>query len=79
MELPKPTGLLKKRSQVKSACINCRKAKTACSHQRPCNRCETLGISDSCHDVPRKKRGKRTEGNFSCILSMKVYFLKFNR
>lgn len=56
---PNPKVSLKRRKQVKVACGNCRKAKTACSDERPCKRCLSLGLGDSCKDVPRKRRGKK--------------------
>ncbi|KAL2918500.1 hypothetical protein HK105_201901 [Polyrhizophydium stewartii] len=46
----------KKRDQVKTACVNCRKACKKCSHHRPCSRCVAHGMVDSCIDVPRKDR-----------------------
>ena len=73
--VPKPTVTLKKRSQVKTACINCRKSKTGCSSQRPCRRCCSLGLEDTCHDAPRKKRGKKLDGN----ISISYQFFKKNK
>ena len=52
------TVLMKNRKQVKSACTNCRKSKTACSNSRPCERCKNHGLDD-CQDIPRKKREKK--------------------
>jgi len=46
----------KKRKQVSLACTNCRRAKTACSHKRPCDRCSSNGLQ--CIDVPRRRRSK---------------------
>lgn len=48
----------KKRRQVKSACVNCRKACKKCEEQRPCQRCVRLGIQSSCVDYQRKPREK---------------------
>ncbi|EGF79526.1 hypothetical protein BATDEDRAFT_25928 [Batrachochytrium dendrobatidis JAM81] len=53
----------RKRDQVKTACINCRKACKKCSHERPCNRCVIHGIELSCTDVPRKDRIKGPKKN----------------
>jgi len=68
----KPIAILKRRKQVKSACTNCRKSKTACSNQRPCRRCVGLGLESSCVDLPRKRREKKSEcfeGVHSFVLS----------
>merc|ERR1711915_194834 len=61
METDRPRVALKRRKQVKSACSNCRKSKTACCDQRPCRRCISLGLADSCVDVPRKRREKKKD------------------
>lgn len=45
-----------RRKQVRRACVNCRRSKTGCSHERPCRRCVNLNIGDSCVDAPRKRR-----------------------
>ena len=45
-----------KRQQVSRACSNCRKAKTACSNHRPCQRCVKFNLQSSCEDAPRKQR-----------------------
>ncbi|KAI8894025.1 hypothetical protein BC833DRAFT_252332 [Globomyces pollinis-pini] len=54
---PKPV-VSKKRMQVKSACVNCRKSCKKCSNYRPCERCVNSGKEDSCIDVGRKPRAK---------------------
>ena len=46
----------KKRTQVKRACINCRKQHTGCDVQRPCGRCTARNIGNTCFDVPRAAR-----------------------
>jgi hypothetical protein len=48
--------------QVKSACSNCRKACKKCSDYRPCERCVSLGMEDSCRDIPRKSRKRVPHG-----------------
>lgn len=45
-----PKVVLKRRKQVKIACGNCRRAKTACDESRPCKRCVSLGITAACKD-----------------------------
>jgi hypothetical protein len=50
----------KKREQVKSACLNCRKSCKKCSLVRPCERCVTYGLESTCIDVARKSRGQGT-------------------
>ncbi|KAH9256709.1 hypothetical protein BASA81_005214 [Batrachochytrium salamandrivorans] len=57
----------KKRDQVKTACINCRKACKKCSHERPCCRCVTHGIESSCIDVPRRDRTKTLKRDTSRV------------
>lgn len=52
------SSLRPKRRQVKSACVNCRKACKKCEEQRPCCRCTRLGLQDSCIDYQRKPRVK---------------------
>ena len=49
---------IKRRVQVKIACIHCKKACKKCDNIRPCGRCVRLGLSDSCVDAPRKERKK---------------------
>jgi len=48
-----------KRNQVPKACSNCRKMHAACDMERPCRRCINAGVSDSCFDIPRKKRASK--------------------
>lgn len=52
-----------KRSQVPKACSNCRRMHAACDIERPCRRCVQGGLSDSCIDVPRKKRVSKKRKN----------------
>eukprot|EP01089_Gocevia_fonbrunei_P001307 TRINITY_DN11218_c0_g1_i1.p1 TRINITY_DN11218_c0_g1~~TRINITY_DN11218_c0_g1_i1.p1 ORF type:complete len:248 (+),score=39.82 TRINITY_DN11218_c0_g1_i1:98-841(+) len=47
---------VKKRTQVKQACVNCQRSHTRCENQRPCKRCQHAGMAQSCIDVPRKRR-----------------------
>ncbi|KAI9330065.1 hypothetical protein BDR26DRAFT_713862 [Obelidium mucronatum] len=42
--------------QAKRACYNCRQSCKKCDDQRPCIRCITLGVEDTCKDVPKKPR-----------------------
>lgn len=48
----------KRRAQVKSACVNCRKACKKCEEQRPCQRCVRLDMADTCVSHVRKPREK---------------------
>lgn len=47
-------SFVKKSTDIRKACNNCIKAKAACDHNRPCFRCLTHKIADSCANVPRK-------------------------
>ena len=49
---------VKRRVQVKIACVHCKKACKKCDNVRPCSRCNRLGLSDTCVDAPRKERKK---------------------
>eukprot|EP00276_Gloeochaete_wittrockiana_P002254 CAMPEP_0184673022 /NCGR_PEP_ID=MMETSP0308-20130426/86442_1 /TAXON_ID=38269 /ORGANISM="Gloeochaete witrockiana, Strain SAG 46.84" /LENGTH=456 /DNA_ID=CAMNT_0027120453 /DNA_START=452 /DNA_END=1822 /DNA_ORIENTATION=- len=40
-----------RRTRLKQACSNCRKAKKKCGEQRPCGRCIRMGKGDGCCDV----------------------------
>eukprot|EP00164_Ancoracysta_twista_P003922 GFYU01005259.1.p1 GENE.GFYU01005259.1~~GFYU01005259.1.p1 ORF type:complete len:370 (-),score=83.13 GFYU01005259.1:124-1233(-) len=55
---PSAINVVKRRCFVKNACVNCRKAKSACDHQRPCARCVRLQLEDSCFDVQHRKCGR---------------------
>ncbi|KAI8069962.1 hypothetical protein BC940DRAFT_331964 [Gongronella butleri] len=61
-DIPKePSAPFKKRpskSQVKTACVNCKKAHLACDLSRPCKRCVHSGKEDTCRDIQHKKRGR---------------------
>lgn len=46
----------KRKSQVKTACNNCRKKHQGCDNQRPCKRCINTGNADTCKDVPNKRK-----------------------
>ncbi|KAI5239983.1 hypothetical protein E4T42_08523 [Aureobasidium subglaciale] len=55
------------KSHVANACNNCKRAHLSCDVERPCSRCTATGKSDTCRDVPHKKRGRprlRDEGQF---------------
>jgi hypothetical protein len=68
---------------IRKACNNCIKAKAACDHNRPCLRCVSHKIADSCANVPRKANKRRvledshstcpcqtsTTNNISCMLN----------
>jgi len=45
-----------KRSQVKNACVNCRKSCKKCDDSRPCQRCIKYGREDTCIDSVRRER-----------------------
>lgn len=48
----------KKRKGIsRKACETCRKAHACCSEQRPCKRCQSMGVV--CFDLPSKKRGRK--------------------
>lgn len=44
-----------------AACEPCRKAKVACDHMLPCNRCETSGKGESCTYRTRPFKRKHQE------------------
>lgn len=44
----------RKSSDIRKACNNCIKAKAACDNNRPCFRCTSHKIQDTCANVPRK-------------------------
>ena len=54
------TSRKRKRRQVKAACLNCRRSKTACEDQRPCSRCRTRGWD--CTDAPMTAKTRRASG-----------------
>ena len=47
---------VRRRVQVKLACINCRKSCKKCEEKRPCSRCVSMGIPEKCIDAPRRER-----------------------
>eukprot|EP01087_Luapelamoeba_hula_P008436 TRINITY_DN20_c3_g1_i1.p1 TRINITY_DN20_c3_g1~~TRINITY_DN20_c3_g1_i1.p1 ORF type:complete len:1301 (-),score=217.38 TRINITY_DN20_c3_g1_i1:156-4058(-) len=55
---PKKTGPVRKK--VKHACYHCKMAHAACDPQRPCRRCDSLGMGDECHDPDPKKRSRKS-------------------
>ncbi|ORX51775.1 hypothetical protein BCR36DRAFT_350771 [Piromyces finnis] len=55
-ENPRFEKIKKKRSQVKMACVNCKKSCKKCANVRPCLRCIQKGIADTCIDIKRKPR-----------------------
>ncbi|KZT24863.1 hypothetical protein NEOLEDRAFT_1156614 [Neolentinus lepideus HHB14362 ss-1] len=59
MGMPMPPVITKpKRKQVKMACTNCAAACKRCDENRPCDRCQKYGITDTCVDGVRKERKK---------------------
>jgi len=59
------SSLGKRRNQVSRACSNCRKTHAACDNERPCTRCVTHNQSETCVDVPRKKRVNKKQKNMN--------------
>jgi hypothetical protein len=49
---------VRKRHQVKVACVNCRKACKKCDENRPCARCIKMDLCSTCVDGERKPREK---------------------
>ena len=45
--------------RVKTACVNCKLAKTRCDNKRPCRRCVRTGRADTCIDSVHKTRGRK--------------------
>jgi hypothetical protein len=43
-----------RKTDIRKACNNCIRAKAACDNNRPCFRCLSHKIADSCANVPRK-------------------------
>jgi len=62
----------KRRVQVSKACSNCRKIHAACDKERPCHRCKNNKMEDTCIDVPRKKRVKKSTSNVTTDENGKV-------
>ena len=72
MKLPTPPTKL----TPSVACTNCKLACKKCSEARPCERCDKLGLGDSCLDAPRKV-DRRTEAKLKKIA--KGIYLLFAR
>eukprot|EP00026_Physarum_polycephalum_P006530 Phypoly_transcript_06578.p1 GENE.Phypoly_transcript_06578~~Phypoly_transcript_06578.p1 ORF type:complete len:571 (+),score=78.44 Phypoly_transcript_06578:161-1714(+) len=53
---------------IRKACNNCIKAKAACDHNRPCLRCVSHKIADTCANVQRKANKRRVmeDSHSSC-------------
>lgn len=49
-----------KRLQAQRACSNCKRLHAKCDNERPCKRCVQNGLSNTCVDLPRKRRMSRT-------------------
>ncbi|ODQ77752.1 hypothetical protein BABINDRAFT_24756, partial [Babjeviella inositovora NRRL Y-12698] len=45
-----------KKKKITRACVHCHKAHMPCDEERPCIRCKSKGLHDSCTDAPRKKK-----------------------
>lgn len=56
-EVPPNTNKLKKRRRRNTsvACVNCSKWHVSCDSNRPCKRCVSKGLKDTCVDAPRKR------------------------
>jgi hypothetical protein len=63
---------VKKRPQVRKACVNCQKAHACCEDQRPCKRCVTMGIDDQCFDAERRKRGRKKKSDIEALNSTTI-------
>jgi len=48
-----------KRQQARKACNHCKRLHAKCSNERPCKRCESNGLAETCTDSPRKQRMSR--------------------
>jgi len=48
-----------KKPRVKKSCSSCKSSHLSCDQERPCTRCISRGISDSCSDIVQKKRGRK--------------------
>ncbi|KAJ1646486.1 hypothetical protein LPJ64_002035 [Coemansia asiatica] len=53
-----PVTPVKKRAQVKNACVNCQRACKKCDSNRPCQRCIKYSLQETCKDSMRKPRAK---------------------
>lgn len=47
-----------RRSRAPMACVECHRAKTACSEQRPCSRCVRLGKAELCQTRQHRRFGR---------------------
>jgi len=45
----------RKRFQVSTACLRCRRSHSACSMTRPCDRCVRNGTEHECQDIPKRR------------------------
>eukprot|EP01083_Nonionella_stella_P006529 18982_1 len=53
-----PNAAKRSRKRVAVACVPCNRAKTSCSGERPCIRCQNRGICEECVDVKHRKKGR---------------------
>jgi hypothetical protein len=53
------SGARKRRCRTAHACVSCKRSKLVCQERRPCDRCVSRKIADSCIDAPVAKRRKR--------------------
>eukprot|EP00698_Gefionella_okellyi_P013766 TRINITY_DN378_c0_g1_i1.p1 TRINITY_DN378_c0_g1~~TRINITY_DN378_c0_g1_i1.p1 ORF type:complete len:320 (+),score=49.64 TRINITY_DN378_c0_g1_i1:55-960(+) len=49
----------KKRSKTSRACLRCKATKSACSAERPCQRCVKLHVADTCVSADQQRRGPK--------------------
>jgi hypothetical protein len=59
IEPPLKKQRVKRGKYAKKACLNCRKAHSACDSGRPCKRCVSFGLQHECRDIERKKTKKK--------------------
>ncbi|CCH60855.1 hypothetical protein TBLA_0D03550 [Henningerozyma blattae CBS 6284] len=48
-------AVVRRRKNTHIACVNCSKWHLSCEASRPCHRCVSKNIADTCIDVPRKR------------------------
>lgn len=57
LQQPQVTSVVRRKTRRNThiACVNCSKWHVSCEAKRPCHRCVTKGLQNSCVDAPRKK------------------------
>jgi len=68
-----------KRKQVSRACMRCKQSHSCCGTDRPCERCLSLGLGDSCKDSEQKKRGRKKKLNQEEQPQKEIKFEKVNK